>query len=137
MRKSARAILITQENKLLLMKRTKPGSVYYVTIGGGIDEGETAEQALIRELKEESGSIVTNIQFVFHYDDWEKQNSVDFFVCQEIKRTTPTGAEWTKWNSDDNRYELVEFSGDELSDLPLKPDNIKDKIIDIFKNSIL
>lgn len=137
MRKSARAILITKENKLLLMKRTKPNNVYYVTIGGGIDEGETSKEALIRELKEESGSIVKNIQFAFHYDDAETQNSVDFFVCREIERMTPTGSEWTKWNSDDNQYELIETSRDKLKDLPLKPDKVKDKIIDIFENSIL
>jgi len=137
MRKSARAIIITKENKLLLMKRTKQGETYYVTIGGGIDKGETSEQALLRELKEESGSIVEKPKFAFHYDDIAKQNSVDFFVCTEIERRDPVGTEWTKWNTPDNQYKLVEMSVDEVANIPLKPDKIKNRIIDIFKNSIV
>lgn len=136
MRKSARAIIITKDNKLLLMKRTKPDGVYYVTIGGGIEDGETSEQALLRELKEESGSIVDKPVFAFHYDDIERQNSVDFYVCKEINRIKPTGTEWTKWNTPDNQYELVEASIDEVKKLPLKPNKMKEKIIDTFQNSI-
>lgn len=135
MRKSARAIVITKENKLLLMKRTKPKGVYYVTIGGGIEENERSDQALLRELKEESGSIIETPMFVFHYDDTERPNSIDFFVCKEIDRITPTGTEWTKWNSPDNQYELVEVSVEEAKKLPLKPDKIKDKLIDIFEKN--
>lgn len=137
MRKSARAILITKENKLLLMKRTKPDGIYYVTIGGGIDEGETSEQALLRELKEESGSVVEQPVFAFHYDDFEKQNSVDFFVCHELARSQPTGSEWTKWDTTENMYELVEVSLNKLNSLPLKPDNVKDKIIKLFEKGIM
>lgn len=136
MRKSARAILITKENKLLLMQRTKPDGVYYVTIGGGIDEGETSEQALLRELKEESGSIVDKPVFAFHFDDLERQNSVDFFICHEVERGKPTGSEWTKWNMPENRYELIEVSINELKDLSLKPENVKDKIIKLFEKEI-
>ncbi|MGN1091296.1 MAG: NUDIX domain-containing protein [Alphaproteobacteria bacterium] len=136
MRKSARAIIITKDNKLLLMKRTKPDGVYYVTIGGGIEDGETSEQALLRELKEESGSIVDKPVFAFHFDDIERQNSVDFYVCKEINRIKPTGTEWTKWNTPDNQYELVEVSIDEVKKLPLKPNKMKEKIIDTFQNSI-
>lgn len=136
MRKSARAIIITKDNKLLLMKRIKPDGVYYVTIGGGIEDGETSKQALLRELKEESGSIVDKPIFAFHYDDIERQNSVDFYVCKEINRIKPTGTEWTKWNTPDNQYKLVEASIDEVKKLPLKPNKMKEKIIDTFQNSI-
>ena len=132
MRKSARAIIITKDNKLLLMKRTKPDGVYYVTIGGGIEDGETSEQALLRELKEESGSIVDKPVFAFHFDDLERQNSVDFFICREQKRIQPTGTEWTKWNTSGNQYALVEVPVDEVKNLPLKPSKMKEKIIEVF-----
>ena len=137
MRKSARSIIITKDYKLLLMKRTKPDGVYYVTIGGGIEDGETSEQALLRELKEESGSIVDKPVFAFHYDDSERQNSVDFYVCKEINRIKPTGTEWTKWNTPDNQYKLVEVSIDEVKNLPLKPEAVKDNVIEIFEDCYL
>ena len=135
MRKSARAILITKEGKLLLMKRTKPDGEYYVTIGGGIEDGETSEQALLRELKEESGSIVDEVVFAFHHENVDWQTSIDFFTCKEIGRIAPTGAEWTKFNKPDNQYELVEVSVDEIKNLPLKPQEIKDKLIGSSKNN--
>lgn len=58
------------------MKRTKSEGVYYVTIGGGIEDFETPEQAVIRELKEESGSIIKTPIWVFHYDDVENETAL-------------------------------------------------------------
>lgn len=136
-RQAARAILITKKGKLLLMKRTKLDGIYYVTIGGGIEAGETSEQALLRELKEESGSIINKPVFAFHYDDLKRQTGVDFFICKEVNRRIPTGSEWTKWNTPENQYELVEVSAEMAKALPLKPEAIKDKIIDVFiQNSV-
>ena len=56
MRNTARTIIISPENKLILIKRTRAGMVYYVTPGGGIEPGESPEQAAIREAHEETGS---------------------------------------------------------------------------------
>src|SRR4051812_16483901 len=64
MRKTSRAIII-KDGKLLVTKRNKFGSEYYILIGGGVDIGETLEQALYRELAEESGVQVTNPRLVF------------------------------------------------------------------------
>ena len=91
---------------------------------------------MLRELKEESGSLVEKPVFAFHYDDIKRQNSVDFFVCKEINRVDPVGDEWTKWNTPDNQYQLVEVSVEEAEKLPLKPDDIKDKIIEFYKKAI-
>ncbi len=137
MRLSARAILITKKNKLLLMRRFKPETgEYYVTIGGGVEDGETSEQALARELKEESGSLINCSTFVFHYEDVEKDNAMDFFVAFETDRVAPTGTEWIKWNTPDNQYELVEVTLEEAQRLNLKPDVLKDTILDCFKQAI-
>jgi 8-oxo-dGTP diphosphatase len=64
MRKVVRAIIINDQ-KLLLMKRNKFGDKYYNLIGGGIDRGETAEQALVREIREETTLEVTKYRQVF------------------------------------------------------------------------
>ena len=54
MRKRSGIILIHQE-KLALMERHKQGRHYFAFPGGGVDEGETDEQAAIREAEEELG----------------------------------------------------------------------------------
>lgn len=51
--------LITRENKILLVKHKQHGSEYYCLPGGGIENGETPEQAAMRELQEEC--LVTGI----------------------------------------------------------------------------
>src|SRR5438105_15315498 len=64
MRKAVRAIVI-KDDYLLVMKRNKFGSEYYTLIGGKIDLNETPEQAIIREVKEETGLDVGNPRLLY------------------------------------------------------------------------
>ncbi|MBQ3035123.1 MAG: NUDIX hydrolase, partial [Alphaproteobacteria bacterium] len=94
-RKSSRALVLTKENKILFIKRIKIGQEpYYVTPGGGIEENENSLEALKRELLEETGSQVAEISFLFHLDDVDMRNSVDFYIAKEVSRGTPSGSEW-------------------------------------------
>lgn len=49
------AAIIVQEGKIALIKRIRDGETYYVFPGGGIEEGETPEEATKREAYEELG----------------------------------------------------------------------------------
>lgn len=58
--KARSAVLIAKDDKILLIERIKaPEPLYYVLPGGGVEEGETPEQAAIREMKEELGVDIT------------------------------------------------------------------------------
>lgn len=48
-------IVLVQDNKVALIERHRAGLDYFVFPGGGADEGETPEQAAIREAMEELG----------------------------------------------------------------------------------
>lgn len=61
MRKRSGIILI-HEGKLALIERHKQGRHYFAFPGGGVDEGETDEQAAIREAEEELGIQVKIVQ---------------------------------------------------------------------------
>ncbi|TNP07977.1 MULTISPECIES: NUDIX domain-containing protein [Bacillus cereus group] len=49
------AAIIVQEGKIALIKRIREDETYYVFPGGGIEEGETPEEATRREIFEELG----------------------------------------------------------------------------------
>ncbi|MCB0100580.1 MAG: NUDIX domain-containing protein [Anaerolineales bacterium] len=61
MRKRAGIILI-HEGKLALIERHRQGRHYFAFPGGGVDKGESDEQAAIREAEEELGIRVKIVQ---------------------------------------------------------------------------
>ena len=52
-------VVFNEDGALLLIKRGKPPfEGMYAFPGGGVDKGETVEEACARELREETGLIV-------------------------------------------------------------------------------
>ena len=47
--------LVFRGGRVLMVKHRQDGEEYWVLPGGGIEDGETPEQAAVRELKEECG----------------------------------------------------------------------------------
>ena len=58
------AVILLQDEKVALLERNRRGTRYFVFPGGGIDEGETAEQAAVREADEELGMQVAIVRLV-------------------------------------------------------------------------
>jgi ADP-ribose pyrophosphatase YjhB (NUDIX family) len=56
-REAARALVLDPENRVLLVRFVNPdtGAEFWTTPGGGVDPGERLEEALRRELREETG----------------------------------------------------------------------------------
>jgi 8-oxo-dGTP pyrophosphatase MutT (NUDIX family) len=57
-RRAARVILLDEADRVLLVRGhdvDQPGRSWWFTVGGGIDAGESARQAAVRELREETG----------------------------------------------------------------------------------
>lgn len=67
---------------MLVMHRNKYGSQYYTLVGGRVSEGESIEQALVREIKEETGLEVTHAQHVFTEEHAEPYNQQYIYLCK-------------------------------------------------------
>lgn len=81
MKEAARAIIFNGD-KILVMFRNKYGSTYYTLVGGRIDQNETPEQAVAREVKEETGMEITSSRQVFIEDHPEPYNKQHIFLCE-------------------------------------------------------
>lgn len=136
MRNSARALLITKQNKICLIKRNKNGEEYWVTPGGGIDDGEEPLDALLRELKEEIGAQLSPdiCKFLFEYAT-DSGTSYFFLARETSARVPPTGDEH-KISNPNNSYEICELTFEEAEKVNLVPKEIKEKLIKTMHSEI-
>jgi 8-oxo-dGTP pyrophosphatase MutT (NUDIX family) len=91
---------LIEEEKVALIERHRAGLHYYVFPGGGVDEGETVEQAAVREALEELGVEVAVGQKVL-VAQFEQSRQV-YFLAERVggEFGTGTGEEFT--DSDPN-----------------------------------
>lgn len=61
--------VIIKDGQILLIHRFKDGREYYVFPGGGVEEGESVHEALVREVMEELTLTVTENAQVLQYEN--------------------------------------------------------------------
>src|SRR5512141_2300304 len=75
-------IVLIEDNKVALIERHRAGFNYFVVPGGGVNEGESPEQAAIREAMEELGIQVAIKQKVAEIQLGRKSRQVYYLVDQ-------------------------------------------------------
>ena len=100
MRTRSAAILI-QDNALALIERHRNGLHYFTFPGGGMDAGETPEQAVVREVSEELGLDVRVLSLIAEV--WFRGNCQLFYLVEQVggEFGTGTGEEYTDPRPDD------------------------------------
>lgn len=144
-RPAARVIVLDEEDRVLLLHghdpdRPEAGS-WWFTPGGGVDPGETPEQAARRELFEETGIELAELGPVVH----ERSFELDFqgarylqhevFFAVRIANQPPAPVRWTEverrvllgahWRSLDELRGVHELRGGAE---PHYPDNLVELI---------
>ncbi len=147
--KRARAIIFMQDN-IVSMYRERDERVFYTFPGGGMEENETEQECVVREVEEEFGLIVKPIKKLYIYNG--KNGTEYFYLCEYVGGEFGTGV-GEEFQADRNNgvYKPTLIKIEDIPNLPLMPPevtkqfyadyqtngkNIRDKeiIIDINKN---
>jgi 8-oxo-dGTP diphosphatase len=94
-------IVLIKDNSVALIERYRAGLHYFLFPGGGVDDGESPEQAAIREAMEELGIEVTIKQKVAEIQVGQTSRQI-YFLVEQIggEFGTGTGEEFTPSNAD-------------------------------------
>ena len=120
-RVSARAIIIDNGEVLTMFRRKKrdDGSYkeYYVMPGGGVEDGESLEETVIRELKEEYN---VDIRIIGYLGCEEREKTLGhMFHCEIISGVPSLGGPELDRCSEDNYYEIKRVNVSELDDIDI------------------
>jgi 8-oxo-dGTP diphosphatase len=130
------SVVIIENNRVVLVRRTRNGSVYYVFPGGGIEYGETPEEGAKREALEELGvevkvkDCMAKIEF----------NGTQYFFHSEIiggKFGTGHGEEYTDENRARGTYLPMWVEVDKLSSIDVKPKEVALTLLSLFKTGTI
>jgi 8-oxo-dGTP pyrophosphatase MutT (NUDIX family) len=85
LKKNAIAVVVDEDNKILLLKRSAEPKTWqpnkWALVGGGIEKGESAEEAVKREIKEETGLDVN--KFTKSFTIQRNPDSIEtIFACR-------------------------------------------------------
>lgn len=134
-KRSARGILIDDESRLLLIKRTRPGEPpYWTAPGGGVDESDRSPQdAMHRELSEELGATAKDGEQVFLFSSPSRAGVAvqHFFACRLVglDLTDRNGPEFDDPARGGYDLDRVDLTDDSLAGVDLKPPALKQFII--------
>lgn len=81
--------VVENARKFLLIKRhDKDSKVTWAFPGGEVEEGETEEQAVVREVEEETGLKVKVVKKIFFWIHSDTGREISYFHCQPVGKTT-------------------------------------------------
>jgi 8-oxo-dGTP pyrophosphatase MutT (NUDIX family) len=134
-RRAARAILIDDQGRLVLIRRTRPGTpVYWTTPGGGVEPDDASvEAALHRELREEIGATATIADPVLLTSAVDGQGVwVQQFLLARLIDLDPSlrdGPEFSDPSRGSYEIEHIDMGSPDLDRLDLRPPELKTFIL--------
>lgn len=121
--------------------RNKDYQEYYTFPGGHLEEGETLEEGVIREIKEEFGIHVKVVRKLYELENSRVNMKEYFFLCEYVDGEFGIGDGEEFSNNpeykDSGEYIPEIVKRENISELILLPLEIKERFIQDLKEGIL
>ena len=121
------ALVLNGKNEILLVKRAKGKLLEggkWAIVGGFVERDETTEQAVRREVLEETGWEINNIKLLRIIDNpnrpnEDRQNIAFAYVCAAVRKTGEADQESSeqKWFKLTDLPEKAQFAFDHFEDI--------------------
>lgn len=100
-------VIVIENNRLLVVSRTRNGEHFYCIPGGHIETDETAHDAAVRELEEETTlkNIILKSKPIFEFENQGRYET--YFVAQSWSGTPQLSGEEADRNCSENSYALT------------------------------
>jgi 8-oxo-dGTP diphosphatase len=144
LRQRASAVIF-KDGRVLLIRRVKPEREYFIFPGGGVNEGESIEEAVRREVKEELCLEVTKCRFLFSIQNLSVppfitvhtgNRNEHYFLIEGYVGVPEIGGPEKERMTEQNQYHIVWLSLDEFKKLPnIFPREGVEKLTDLFSKN--
>ena len=106
-----RVVIPDEEGKILMVKQNHEGKDIWMVPGGGIESGENAAEAAVRETLEETGLEIRIKRLLWHVEEVSQsrgQRFVNFFLAEITGGTLGLGAD-PEFDEDNQVLRQVQF----------------------------
>jgi len=126
-------IILIERDELALIERHRVGRHYFAFPGGGVDEGETPEQAAVREAVEELGILVEIKQKVAEV--FFNGKTQFYFLAKKLSGEfgTGTGEEYGEYNPEHGTYQPVWMPLTDILNNNVLPRELADLVVRFTK----
>lgn len=127
-------VIIVDNNHVLLMHRKKGNANYYCIPGGHIEAGESAQEAAIREIKEETTLDVTVADTFLEVENQGRKET--YFFAKSFSGTVQLSGEELDRHSEKDQFDLQWIPIKTLSSILIYPEEIGKKLEYIITQSL-
>jgi 8-oxo-dGTP pyrophosphatase MutT (NUDIX family)/predicted kinase len=118
--------VVVQQGRVLVVRRRAHGREYAVLPGGGLEPGESPEQAVLRELFEET-TLTARVQRQL-WRARHRDGGATYFLMTDVRGAPTLSGEEAQAHGPANSYELVWVGAEEIGTTNLQPTEIRDLV---------